>query len=151
MSESIIYLQNRDIWLEMMQLNIITGETKIIVRSDEYEIGGYFGKVNNENVLFYRKDDGLFIKVNNQEIALYDENIKLSFERIGENIRFIIYQGNEVLYQVIYPSCIYDPINMIDPDFNSYREEDQDFFLFVYNVMQDKEWQNRIYEQNDDF
>lgn len=145
MSENIIFLQNNDIWLEVMQLNTITGDAKILKRTDEYKISGHFGEVNNKIVMFYRKDKNLYLNLENREISLCDSTINLSFERIDKNNKFSINRGNDILYSVIYPSCIYDPLNIADFDFNSDREEDQDFFLFVYNVMQNKEWQSRIY------
>lgn len=145
MSECIVFLKNQDVWLEVMEFNIITGDRNILKHTDEYKISGHFGKVNDEIVMFYKKDNSLYLNLKNKDISLYDKNVRLSFERIGKNNKFTINRGNDVLYSVIYPSCLYDPVNIVDFDFNDDREEDQDFFLFVYNVMQDKDWQRRIY------
>jgi len=145
MYEKLIFLQNNDVWLEMMQLNTITGNKKVIKRSDSLKISGHYRKTNNDIVMLYRKDKYLYLNVKNKEILLEDKDIKLSFDKIGKNNEFIIYRGNDILYSSIYPSCCYDPVNMADFDFNADKEEDQDLFMFVYNVMQDKEWQKRIY------
>ena len=145
MSGTVIFLQNQDVWLEMIEFNTLSGEVKVIKRSDELKISGHYGKINNEIVMLYKKDNSLYLNLKNKEIPLNDKNVSFSFERIGKNNKFSINSGSDILYSEIYPSCIYDPVNIADFDFNEDREEDQDFFLFVYNVMQDKERQKRLY------
>lgn len=145
MCENTIFLQNQDIWLEMMQFNIITGEKKIIPHINGQEIRGHYGKVNNCTVMFYKIDNVIYLDFKNKVIPMCAIDVKLIFERIGKNNKFILIKGNDILITEVYPSCAYDSVNRADFDFNDDKEEDQDFFLFVYNVMENIERQKLIY------
>ena len=80
MSENCIILQNNDIWMEVMWLNTITNDIKILKRYDGIRISGHYATINGTLVMFYRKNKSLYINVENNEICLDDDN----------NITFII-------------------------------------------------------------
>lgn len=145
MSKDLIFLQNNDAWMEVMQLNTKTKDTKVLKRYDGIKTSGHYAIINGDAVMFYLKDKSLYINVKNNEICLDDNNIGLSYERRGEEITFSIYRSNNAVYSISYPSFRNHPINMEDFDFNSDKEEDYDIFLFVYNVVHNPERRNVIY------
>ena len=131
--------------MEVMWLNTITNDIKILKRYDGIRISGHYATINGTLVMFYRKNKSLYINVENNEICLDDDNNSLSYERKGGNILFSICRGRNIIYSVFYPSFRNDPINKEDFDFNSDKEEDYDFFLFVYNVVNSFERKNLVY------
>ena len=145
MSEDLIILQNNDTWMEVMQLNTRTQDTKVLKRNDGIKTSGHYTKINGDAVMFYRKGKSLYFNVKNNEICLDDNNISLSYKRRGDDIIFSIYRGNNAMYSISYSSFRNDPINKEDFDFNSDKEEDYDIFLFVYNVVNNPERRNMIY------
>jgi len=144
MNEELLFLQNNEVWMEVMQLNTASKDTIIFKRQDGIKISGHYAKINGNTLMFYRKDKSLYIYIGNKEICL-DENVNLLYERMGANITFSIYRDNDALFSITYPSFRNDPINMEDFDFNSEKEEDYDIFLFIYNVFNNPERKCIIY------
>jgi hypothetical protein len=146
MESDFVILQNYEIWKEVMELDLSTLNYKMLERKDDrIKIRGHYKTLNNNLVMFYRKHGLLYFKVNDKEINLECEDIKIQFLRKGGNNKFIIKHNEKVIYHIRYPSYRFDRLNMVDPDFNADREEDQDFFLFVYNVIKDHARRKRIY------
>ncbi|SFT04883.1 hypothetical protein [Marininema halotolerans] len=145
MNEDLIVLQNRDLWLEMMLLNTKTFETEIIKRRDNVKIRGHNAILKGNLLMLYRKRGRLYLNVNDKELCLEDNVNLLYMRRQDGDIQVSIQKDGETVFLIRYPSFRNDPVNQADFDFNSDKEEHYDFFLFVYNVMNDPERKGFIY------
>ena len=141
MNDNPIFLRNNNLYREMMQYNPENGNIEIIQQRDDTRISGFYSIINKEMFMLYKKGNNLLLRVNDEIIPLSDSSLRISFERIEKNNRVIIQHGSQEIFSSIYPSCIYDPVNMADIDFNCDREEDQDFLLFIKNMINSKERQ----------
>lgn len=145
-----ILLSNREQWKELMLYNLITSKKELISRtSDNIRIQGHYVRKDGDFVMFYKKSNKLHFQVEGKEYYLESDDCKVTFERMGRLNRFCIEISNNTVFSHTYRSWRYDPLNMVDIDFNEDMEENQDFYLFVYNVMQDKDWRKRIYSKLD--
>jgi len=95
--------------------------------------------------MFYKKQGAFYFQVEGKEIPLEANDCIIQFQRIGRFNLFQILMSEEIVFSHKYESLRYDELNKIDPDFNEDREEDQDFYLFIFNVMKDGGRRNRIY------
>jgi hypothetical protein len=140
-----IILQNNEKWKECIQLDPVTREKTIITRinEDDPKITGHYIRRDAGLLMIYRENGILTFSVNNREISLDDPNVSVSFIRAGHNNIFSIKHREQVFYQITYPSTLYDPLNRYD--FSCYEEEDRDFLLFVFNVMNDSRRKKSIY------
>jgi len=144
--EETIILQNKRAWIELMSYNYVTGEWQEIRRdNDAVFVQGFYEKVNGGTVMVYKKRERLYFRFNEKEICLEDGDCQVTFERLDRSNFFSIEESGEEFFSVTYPSWKFDPINMIDPNFNDSMEEIQDIYLFIYNLMQDKERQKRVF------
>jgi hypothetical protein len=146
MENNIIVLQNNEKWKEIMELDLSNLSNKLLERKDnKLQIRGHYIKIHNDLIMFYRKNELLYFNINNTEICLENVNLNLSFSREGRNNIFSIYNKDEIIYSISYQSYRFDRLNMLDPDFNEDQEENQDFFLFIHNVIKNPAWRKRIY------
>jgi hypothetical protein len=153
MVNDVIILQNSDLWKELMEYNLITGEKKIVLRSDSnFSIQGHFIrrktgilKHKDNYLMFYKKSNKLYFQIDGKQYCLQDNDCTLSIENKGKYNVFYIKISGKTVFSQEYLSPRYYPINLADFEFNEDREEEQDFYLFINNVMKDKERQERIY------
>jgi hypothetical protein len=152
MSDQTIILQKSDRWRECMQFDLVTREKKTISHFDiiNPKIRGHYATKGNDLLMIYRKNDLLYFSLNDQETCLDDPNVTVSLERIDRNNTFTMKNKEQVIYRLIYPSYRFDPVNMADFEFDDWREEDQDFCLFLYNLMDDPYRKKRIYTPQQD-
>ncbi|WP_135552687.1 hypothetical protein [Paenibacillus cymbidii] len=144
MEESII-LQNNRHWIELMRYNYITDERQLILRGDSaINVKGIYEKVKDGTVMLYKKRGRLHFQFNEKEICLEDDG-RVTFERLDRNNYFSIEKSGEVFFSITYPSWRFDPLNLVDPNFSDSMEEDQDIYLFIFNLMQNKERQKRVF------
>ena len=146
MIKSSIFLHNRDLYHEMIQYDIGNGNKTILTYNDETKISGLYSRIDGELMMLYKKNNCLYLNVKNTEVSLLDNNLTVTLNRIGKNNEVSINLNKNKLFYLFYQSCIYDPVNSADPDFNSFKEDDQDFFLFLYNILQSKERQKVLLE-----
>jgi hypothetical protein len=141
MKNNIIILQNWDLWKECLQLDLITGEKRMITRIDDLNpsIQGHYEVKDNDCIMVYRKNGLLYFSLNDQETCLDDPNVTVSFIREDrDNNTFTVKDNDRVFYQTTYPSFSYDLFDFSKPfDFTFQTEEDQDLFLFIYNFLND--------------
>lgn len=144
---SLIYLSNINNYREIMIYNISTNEKQVVQGNvDLFEISGKYIVDGTDNyVMLYKKNSTLRFQTKNQEYPLQEENCKVHFKRDGENNVFWIEILDSIVFSITYRSLSFDPVNMADINFNDDMEELQDIYLFTYNLMQDREWQKRIY------
>jgi hypothetical protein len=141
MNDKPIFLRNNNLYHEMMQYSPGNGNMKIIKHRDDIKISGFYSIVSEEMFMLYKANNNLFLRVNDAIVPLSDKSLSISFERVDKNNRVIIKLGSQVIYFSLYLSCIYDPVNMADIDFNCDKEEDLDFLLFLNNIIHSKERQ----------
>lgn len=145
-STSFIFLQNNDRWNQLLKFDIVSGSLSEVPRPIRgVRISGHYKKWLNSYVMFYRKQSALYFQVEGKKILLENSDCIMQFKREGHFNLFQIIAGEKTIFEHQYESLLYDSISEIDPDFNDEKEEDQDFYLFVFNVMNDNERRNRIY------
>jgi len=142
-----ILIQSYELWNEMIKYFPEKGINIPIVRQkDETKISGYYSRINGDIIMLYKKRNSLYVKVKNSDISLSNEFLTVSFTRVRKNNEIVIRVDQDILFSLSYLSCIYDPVNIADQDFNNYKEEDQDFLLFLYNIIKDRERQKVLLE-----
>ncbi|KRF27660.1 hypothetical protein [Paenibacillus sp. Soil787] len=141
-----LLLENGQVWKEMMMFDPDTGEKNIIARPEpNVKIQGHYEQTNGYLILLYKKDNKLYFQADDEKICLSDTNCKITLVREDHHNHFSILQNENIVFTVTYTSWQYDELNLVDPSFNDDMEESQDIYLFMYNLMQDKERQQRIY------
>ena len=147
MDAQYILIQSYELWNEMIKYFPEKGINIPIVRQkDETKISGYYSRINGDIIMLYKKRNSLYVKVKNSDISLSNEFLTVSFTRVRKNNEIVIRVDQDILFSLSYLSCIYDPVNIADQDFNNYKEEDQDFLLFLYNIIKDRERQKVLLE-----
>jgi hypothetical protein len=149
MESNIIELANNNLYAEIMELDLATMQKRILDRKDsKQKISGHYVRKGDDLILLYRnnwKDGVLYFNVNDREISLDDPDVSVSFIRRDTNNIFTVINKDEVFYQITYPSYRFDPVNMADFEFDDWHELYQDFFLFLYYLMQQPDKKNTIY------
>lgn len=141
-----LILSNNKIWKEMMLFDPLTENKTIIQRTENRcETNGSFEYINKRLVMLYRYKEKLYLALGELTLCLTGGKYRANFLRKDQDIYFSVVQSNDILFEEKYRSFRYDPLNLIDPSFNDYEEENQDFYLFVYNVMQDEDRQAGLY------
>jgi hypothetical protein len=137
MSDQTIILRHHSIWEECLQLDLITGEKKELVRvnQDDFPYQGDYEIKGDDLIMLYRKVGSLYFSVNDKETCLDDPNVTVSFVREDPNNTFTLKNKEKIVYQITYPSYRFDPVNMADFEFDDFMEEDQDIFLFIYRLL----------------
>ena len=141
-----LILQNNDKWKEILAFNPSIGSKRKLVRNDNIvKVNGVYIIDNRGFVMFYRQKGKLFLNSCGKEYCLDDYNCNVYHERKGIVNEFRIEISGIPVFSQNYQSWRYDPLNQFDLDFNEDMEENQDFYLFVYNVMKNNERRQRIY------
>jgi hypothetical protein len=142
---NVILLKNYEAWYQILELDLVTGKKQVFERQADVKIRGAYVERDQTLLLFYKKDGKLHFACGGRGVCL--EDCEITFERLGKDNRFRISLHGESFFEHTYPSWREDPLNKVDIDFNEDMEENQDFFLFIHNVMQDSEWAARIYPE----
>lgn len=143
-----LLLMNYDLYKEMMLFDPQSGHYDVVERNDsltQMPLHGSFIEVDGWVTMFYKHKDRLYFVGKGQTYDLHDPKCTVTFERIDTHNRFQVHVSGQDVYSHFYRSYQYDPLNMADITFDEDEEENQDFFLFVSQVMQDPARQQRIY------
>ncbi|WP_127589330.1 hypothetical protein [Paenibacillus koleovorans] len=141
-----LILENRNTWKELLLFNIVSGEKKVLARTEESKkIQGHYEYYDGNLIMLFRIDNNIYLDINGERVCLNDDGSKINFSRMDRDNYFSVEKDNKKIFEITYPSWEYDALNMVDPSFNEQMEECQDIFLFIHNVAQDRTRLQRLY------
>lgn len=107
---------------------------------------GHFATISGKQIFFFRQDDGLHLRIEGEDYPLLDD-VKVVLLTQGELNVLRVLKDEAILLDYSYPRPIIDPpINDVLSPLE--EEEDYDFGLLIFNVMNDTARKKRIYQMN---
>lgn len=108
---------------------------------------GHYSKINGKIIVFYRIKEKLFLRVDKVLFEL-DDAIEVRWKRLNDFNCFSLLRNGRQLLELIYKRPKINPSLEIDTVSSFVEEEDFDFCLFIYNVMNNSERKKRIYRED---
>ena len=170
----IIFLQSKEKFADLLQLNYVTNEKMVIKKTsfdkqESIKISGAFSEIDGQLICFFRYQDQLFIDFDDDRYLIAPSvnstiitprstqrilNILCGLVKINcknETIfkyqlsRFCLKQENKTLKNIYYKPMENSLSGEID--YTPFIEdEDFDFFLFMHNVLNDTERRKNIFK-----
>lgn len=95
-------------------------------------------------VVIYANAGNIYLQIDNQKWNLKDKQVQLHLSKyIFFNI-FRVYNNGVEQFKCIYWAESAKPINLFDPSFDNLEEENSDFFVYLANNGNDKDWINSL-------
>jgi len=147
-----ILLQSNDRFDDLAKLDTSTGRVSWFSRQvvdltiASSPIRGHIAQLCGHTLCFYRKAKVLHFRVDDEDLELTEET-QVELVRVRDAVNCITVLRNGVpLFTWTYHRPVIDPLLEYDP--TPFIEEEQfDFCLFVYNVMNDPDRRERIYTE----
>jgi hypothetical protein len=104
--------------------------------------GSVYDKQNKRIVVIYYHKGTLFFQVNKQCWDLEDHSLKLNLTRsfFGLRNRFEVLYNKESQFVWHYWSAYINPLNLLDFPFSKIDEENTDFFAYLANNFNNKDY-----------
>lgn len=138
-----------DVFDQLAELEPSDASVRLLSRRHHPEltasIVGRFSFINEMMVSLYRIHGVLYFRITDQEFEL-TEDTSSTLETDGNNRKFRLLQGEEVLVDISYLTPELEIPLSIDPT-PFIEEEHFDFLLFVHNVLTQPGRRNRVWNQ----
>lgn len=151
-----IILQSQDKFNEIAVLDLESGSISVHSKTDYPDLAskpkqGYFSVQNDTVVSFFRLGERLYLRLNQQIVEFQDNDaIVLQPQPLNHQL-FSIQRDQRTVFSWVYKRPLISPpvsaFQMIEPMIS---EEDFDIFVFIHNVINDKQRMKRVFMQKDE-
>ena len=149
-----IFLQNYKEFQKFCGYDEKNGEVEYYLKNEHPELNkqpkaGAFSEIDGKAVLFFRRNGTLQLTIEKDMFAINDNmhanwELKKNCERNPPTAVFSLYEKERKLKAIEYTPFL--SRNIIPEDNTAFvDEEDYDFFIFIHNVLNDRERRRSIY------
>lgn len=142
-----IILITQENYQQLVELDTASGDYRFLERSVEDsqpKIQGMFANLGGHNLFFYRNNGVLFLRVDGTVVNL-NNKVAISLDSSDEqHRRLVIVENGKQVVSLQYDRPLTDPPLSLDPT-PFVSEEDFDFGLYLYNVVNDLGRRSRVF------